>query len=84
MAARVTMERVLRDDDDDVGQTVRTWKIESEAGHVTVRLRHGDGFLLLRADDIDIFAADLQRAKETAKSLAAECRSNITNATEKP
>lgn len=69
MAARVTIERILRDDDDASGQTIRDWKIEAEAGHVTVRLKHGDGFILLRADDIPIFIYDLHRAEEQARTL---------------
>lgn len=72
MPARLTIERILRDDDDDSGQSIRDWKIECDAGHVTIRLQHGDGFLLLRADDVEIFTADLQRARDAAVSLAAE------------
>lgn len=34
-----------------------------------MRSRGGDGFLLLRADDIDVLSADLKRAKEFALSL---------------
>lgn len=72
MAARITIERILRDDNDDSGQTIREWKIDSEAGHVTIWMKHGSGFLLLRTADIEIFSADLQRAKDAAASLAAE------------
>lgn len=74
MTARITIERVLRDVDDDSGQTIRDWKIESEAGHVTIRLKHGDGFIMMRPADVDIFTADLQRAKATALSLSEEGR----------
>lgn len=72
MAARITMERILRDDDDMSGQSIRKWVIESEGGHVTVRVNHGEGFLLLRPEDIDVFVADLERAQDAALSLAAE------------
>jgi len=72
MVARITLERVLRDDDDDSGQTVRDWKIESEAGHITIRMKHGDGFILLRAGDVDKFVIDLNRAKDSAVELARE------------
>jgi hypothetical protein len=72
MAARITIERILRDEDDASGQSIRSWIIASEPEHVTVKLKHGDGFLLLRAADVDQFAADLQRAREAALSLAAE------------
>lgn len=69
MAARVIIERVLRDDDDMSGQTVRDWKIEAERGHVVIRLKHGDGFLMMRPADIDIFTDDLARAKAAALDL---------------
>ena len=72
MTARVTIERILRDDDDDSGQTIREWKLEIESGFITLRSRHGDGFLLLRPADVDTFAADLQRAKVTAEGLAQD------------
>lgn len=72
MAARITLERVLRDGDDDRGQTIRDWKIEAERYAVTVRMKHGDGFILMRPDDVDLFVADLNRAKEAALSLHAE------------
>jgi hypothetical protein len=62
MAARITTERILRDDDDDSGQSIRDWKIESDSGHVTIRLKHGDGFILMRAADVEIFVDDLRRA----------------------
>ena len=70
MAARVTIERVSRDDDDASGQTIRDWKIEAESGHVTIRLKHGDGFILLRLADIQVFVADLERAMNAAVSLS--------------
>ncbi len=69
MAARVTIERVRRDDDDHTGANLRDWKIEAERGHVTIRLKHGDGFIMLRPDDIDIFTDDLARAKAAALDL---------------
>lgn len=72
MVARITIERVLRDDDDASGQTIRDWKIESDLGTVTIRLKNGNGFILMRASDVDQFVADMQRAKEAALSLSAE------------
>lgn len=72
MAARVTVERILRDDDDAGGQSIREWTIEGEGGFITVKLKHGTGFLLIRSADIDIFAADLRRARDAAASLSAE------------
>lgn len=68
MAARVTIERILRDDDDHAGQSIREWKIEAESGHITLRARENLNFLLLRASDIDLLRADLSRAKIFATS----------------
>lgn len=72
MAARVTFDRVLRDDDDNSGQTIRDWRIESEIGTITVRLKHGSGFLLMRPEDVDLFVVDLNRAKVCAETMAEE------------
>lgn len=66
MAVRKTIERILRDPEDASGQTIREWKIEAESGHVTIKLKHGDGFLLLRADDIGLFINDLASARDMA------------------
>lgn len=71
MTARITVERVLRDNDDDAGQSIRTWKIEAERGAVTIRLNHGDGFILLRPDDVEVFAADLRKAADSANAETA-------------
>lgn len=72
MALAITIERILRDADDESGQSIRDWKIEVEGEHVTIRPRMRDGFLLMRAADIDVFMVDLVRAKETAKSMAKD------------
>lgn len=72
MVARITIERVLRDDDDATGQNTRDWKIEAEAEHITVKLKHGDGFILLRPADVDQFVIDLNRARDLATALAAD------------
>lgn len=72
MAARITLERILRDDDDASGQTIREWKIEAEAGAgITIRMNHGDGFILLRPDDVDWFIKDLHRVKDAVLSTEA-------------
>lgn len=72
MVARITIERVLRDDDDASGQNIRDWKIESEAEAITIRMKHGEGFILLRSADVDQFVTDLNRARELADDLAKE------------
>lgn len=72
MAARITFERVLRDDDDANGQTVCDWKIEAERYGVKIALKHGTGFLLMRANDVNLFIIDLERAKEAALRLQSE------------
>lgn len=72
MVARITFERVLRDDDDDSGQSIRDWKIEAEPTHLTLRMKHGDGFIILRHTDVEILASDLRRARNAAMSLTEE------------
>lgn len=72
MPARITIERLLRDEDDASGQSVRNWKIEVDACTITIRLKHGDGFLLLRTDDVPLFSADLERACVASRSLEEE------------
>lgn len=72
MAARVTIERLLRDDDDASGPSIRDWKIEVEPSHIMIRMNHSDGFILLRPADVEILIVDLRRAKETALSLEKE------------
>lgn len=64
MSERITIERILRDDDDCSGQTIRQWKIEAEGGHITVRDREDHlPFLMMRPADIEIFVDDLRRAR---------------------
>lgn len=73
MSARMTIERILRDDGDASGQTVRQWRIEIEASHVKIRLNEDVGaFLMLRVDDIAEFRRDLNRAEHLAKEELAE------------
>lgn len=67
MASRVTIETILRDDEDHSGQTIREWKIEAERGHVVIKLKHGDGFIMLRPDDVDAFVKDMRLAGSLAK-----------------
>lgn len=62
MAVRKTIERILRDDNDQSGQSIREWKIEVEGSHVTVRPRENLGFLLLRAEDVNLLCGDLMEA----------------------
>lgn len=69
MVVRNTIERILRDPEDASGQTMREWKIEAERGHITIRLKHGDGFLMMRADDVDLFIKDLSSAQQMARGI---------------
>lgn len=67
MSSRITIERVLRDDDDHSGQTIRQWRIETEGGHITVRDREDHiPFLMLRPADIEILIDDLRKARSLA------------------
>lgn len=72
MSARVTIERILRDDDDASGQTVRQWRIEAEAGYVTIRTGGENSFLLIQTGDVYLFVRDLNQAVEAAAGLAKE------------
>ena len=72
-SARITIERILRDDDDCSGQTIRQWKIESEGRHITIRDREDHlPFLMLRPDDIEILIDDLRKAKRLALEEASQ------------
>jgi hypothetical protein len=63
MVARTTIERVLWDDDDCSGQTVRRWCIECADGTATIRKERDVGFVIsLPIADVDIFVDDLRRA----------------------
>lgn len=67
-SARITIERILRDDDDHSGQSIRQWRIEIEGAHITVRDREAHlGFLMLRPSDIETFVDDLRNAQRLAK-----------------
>lgn len=62
MAVKMTVERILRDDDDASGQSVREWKIELEDGMLTISgSRHRpESWVLLRLSDADDFIADIR------------------------
>lgn len=72
MSARVTIERILRDDDDAAGQSVRRWRIEAEADYVTIRTGGENSFLLIQTGDVDLFVRDLNQAVAAAAELAKE------------
>lgn len=58
---RMIVERVLRDADDDAGQTIRRWRIELEGHHITLRRSEDDIGLLIRAEDVELLVSDLSR-----------------------
>lgn len=63
MAARFTVERILRDPDDASGQTIRRWHIQKEGDHLTIKsTENADGFILIRAEDVARLADDLKTA----------------------
>lgn len=72
MPARITIERILRDEDDASGQTVREWTIECDPGHIMIKMKHGTGFLHLRPSDVEQLIDDLRRAEVSSTSLAEE------------
>jgi hypothetical protein len=65
----MTIERIVSDEGAVNVQNDRQWKIEAEREYVTIRLRHGEGFILMRADDVAQFIADLQRAEAASRTL---------------
>lgn len=62
MAAKITVERILRDDGDASGQTVREWKLELEGDALTISgSRHRpDAWIIIRLSDADDFMADIR------------------------
>lgn len=72
MSVRITIERILRDDDDASGQTIRQWRIDAEGGHITLRDREDHiPFVMLRPADVDVLVADLRRAQTAATQLVS-------------
>lgn len=82
MSERACFDRILRDDDDMSGQTVRQWRIEAEAGRIVIKDSAGDDsryFLGMRATDVEAFIADLRRARTfafEAKSASGTLNTN--------
>lgn len=60
MSRRITLERVLRDDNDANGQTVRTWIMQRDDDLIMIRAREGSDFILIRKADAQQFHEDLQ------------------------
>jgi hypothetical protein len=62
VASKITVERILRDDDDASGQTIREWKLELEGDTLTINgSRHRpDAWLIIRLSDADEFMADIR------------------------
>lgn len=62
MSSKITVERILRDDDDASGQTIREWKLELEGNTLTISgSRHRpDSWLIIRLSDADEFMADIK------------------------
>lgn len=60
MAKRMTLERILRDDDDASGQTIRSWRIESDGDQVCITKSEHSEWIMIRTSDVDQFIADLR------------------------
>lgn len=69
MAVKHTIERILRDDDDASGQTVREWKIEVEGDTVTISgSRHRpENWIIIRLSDLDQFRSDINSAEQIGR-----------------
>lgn len=71
MAKRLTLERLLRDDDDASGQTIRQWHVERDGELLTIRTRADQpGFLLIRASDAALLCADITEMAATVGPAA--------------
>lgn len=61
MSERFTLERILRDEDDSSGQSIRAWALAVEDGHLTIRGRSDNYVMGLRVADVEQFKRDLDR-----------------------
>lgn len=59
MAKRITLERVLRDDNDDTGQSSREWTLSIEDGHISIKGHTKEMVLMIRDSDVDQLHDDL-------------------------
>lgn len=59
---RVTLERILRDDDDASGQTVRSWRFEVDGDHIKIAKNEHSDWNMIRVLDVAQFIADLKEA----------------------
>ncbi len=58
MPAKITLERIIRDDDDQTGRDVREWTITRENEIITIKGRKAS--LLISTDDVPDLIADMQ------------------------
>lgn len=70
MTVKLTLERILRDDDDASAQTVRGWALSIDTGSLSVR-RSADQAegLLIRLDDVGDLIADLNAIADAAEAM---------------
>ena len=76
MSKRTVIQRILRDDDDHSGQTIRQWAITiDDPGGFMLRDRedgNGCGFVMLRRADIPLLIADLEQALALAPATPSQ------------
>ncbi|MBX3481633.1 MAG: hypothetical protein KF842_14675 [Caulobacter sp.] len=72
MAAQLTLERILRDDDDASGQTIRVWRLSIDGQYLRIQ-RSGtetsSSGLLIRVADVPQLIADLKSIAAAAETL---------------
>ncbi|MBO9424723.1 hypothetical protein J7444_08320 [Labrenzia sp. R4_1] len=56
---RVTIERFIRNDDDETGNSERGWTITNDQGLIKIRGKTETPVLLIHEDDIEQLYADL-------------------------
>ncbi len=70
MSTRVTLERLLRDEDDAAAQTVRGWTLQIADGGISIGGREpGSAKFMIRVAEIGELIGDLNAAADAAEAL---------------
>lgn len=59
MTRRTTIERILRDEDDASGQTVRAWRLRRDGSFIQIGRDEDSDWFCIRPEDAAQLAADL-------------------------
>ena len=73
MAVKLTLERILRDDDDSSAQTVRSWALSIDGDHLTIKRATDQAERVhIRLDDVGDLIADLNAIADAAEATEAK------------